>query len=128
MANASPAAPATVAAPAAVETPGAHTGLSADDLRQYRVSLASAAGRFKRYPALAREQGWEGTVELAIRFHAAAMAPDVELVRSSGRDILDAQALDMLAQAARATNLPDALRGRDFAIPMPVKFSLDEVQ
>ena len=128
MANASPAAPATVAAPAAVEIPGANNGLSADDLRQYRVSLASAAGRFKRYPALAREQGWEGTVELAIRFHAAAMAPDVELVRSSGRDILDAQALDMLAQAARATNLPDALRGRDFAIPMPVKFSLDEVQ
>lgn len=29
-------------------------GVSADDLRRYRVALASAARRFKRYPALAR--------------------------------------------------------------------------
>ncbi len=110
------------------EAPSAREGVSADDLRQYRVSLASAARRFKRYPALAREQGWEGTVEVAIRFRSALPVPEVALVSSSGRDLLDEQAVAMLAQAARAITLPEGLRGRDFELPLPVKFSLDEVQ
>lgn len=125
----SPALPlAQAGAPAAGNEPSAREAVSADDLRQYRVSLASAARRFKRYPALAREQGWEGTAEVAIRFRAALPLPDVVLVRSSGRDVLDEQAVEMLAQAARATALPESMRGRDFQIPLPVKFSLDELQ
>lgn len=119
-------APGSTAAPG--EASGAHNGVSADDVRRYRVSLASAARRFKRYPALAREQGWEGTVEVAIRVRSALPAPDVVLVRSSGRDLLDEQALQMMVQAARATPLPESLRGRDFEIPLPVKFSLEETQ
>lgn len=125
----SPAAvPAPASAPAVDEMPGVRSGVSADDLRQYRVSLASAARRFKRYPALARERGWEGAVEVAIRFVPALPAPDVTLVRSSGHDLLDEQAVQMMAQAARATTLPEGLRGRNLEIALPVKFSLDEAQ
>ena len=122
--------PLATAAGAAVagDAPSAREGVSADDLRLYRVSLASAARRFKRYPALAREQGWEGTAEVALRFRAALPSPEVVLVRSSGRDLLDEQAVAMLAQAARATTLPESMRGSDFQIPFPVKFSLDELQ
>lgn len=120
---------ATAAGAAATgDAPSAREGVSADDLRLYRVSLASAARRFKRYPALAREQGWEGTAEVALRFRAALPSPEVVLVRSSGRDLLDEQAVAMLAQAARATTLPESMRGSDFQIPFPVKFSLDELQ
>ncbi|HET7776889.1 MAG TPA: hypothetical protein VFK74_11010, partial [Azospira sp.] len=39
-------------------------GSSGDALRQYRLALALEARRFKRYPRLARERGWEGTVEV----------------------------------------------------------------
>ena len=55
-------------------------------------------------------------------------APDVVVVRSSGHDLLDDQAVQMMAQAARATTLPEGLRERDLEIPLPVKFSLDEAQ
>ena len=55
-------------------------------------------------------------------------SPEVVLVRSSGRDLLDEQAVAMLAQAARVTTLPESMRGSDFQIPLPVKFSLDELQ
>ena len=127
-ASSSTPAPAIAGMSATSDAPSAREGASADDLRQYRVSLASAARRFKRYPALAREQGWEGTAEVAIRFRSALPAPDVILVRSSGRDLLDEQAMEMLAQAARATSMPEGLRGHDFQIPLPVAFSLDEVQ
>ncbi len=106
----------------------AREGVSADDVRQYRVSLATAARRFKRYPALARERGWEGTAEVAVNGSVLLPAPEVVLVHSSGRRVLDEQALDMVAQAARATNLPDGLKGRDFRILLPVNFSLETDQ
>lgn len=100
-------------------------GASADDLRQYRLSLAISARRFKRYPALARERGWEGTVEVALNVNALLPVPEVVLVRSSGQDVLDQQALEMMTQAARVTSLPQSLKGRDFRILLPVKFSLE---
>jgi protein TonB len=100
-------------------------GASADDLRQYRLSLAISARRFKRYPALARERGWEGTSEVALNVNALLPVPEVVLVRSSGQGVLDQQALEMMTQAARVTSLPPSLKGRDFRVLLPVKFSLE---
>lgn len=100
-------------------------GVSGDDLRQYRLSLASAARRFKRYPALASQRGWEGTAEVALNISASAPIPEVVLVRSSGRSVLDEQALEMLGQAVRVTALPEGLKARDFRIVLPVQFSLE---
>ena len=97
-----------------------------DDVRHYRVALAAAAKRFKRYPPLARERGWEGTVEVAVLVHAALPRPDVKLMRSSGREMLDAQALDMVIQAVRVAEMPSGLRGRDLRIDLPVLFSLED--
>jgi protein TonB len=103
-------------------------GVSGDDLRQYRLSLASAARRFKRYPALASQRGWEGTAEVALNISASAPIPEVVLVRSSGRSVLDEQALEMLGQAARVTALPEGLKARDLRIVLPVQFSLENDQ
>ena len=100
-------------------------GASADDLRQYRLALAISARRFKRYPVLARERGWEGTAEVALNVNALLPVPEVVLVGSSGRGVLDEQALEMMTQAARVTSLPQSLKGRDFRVLLPVKFSLD---
>jgi protein TonB len=103
----------------------AREGVSADDMRHYRLSLASAARRFKRYPALARERGWEGTAEITLNVSTLMPGPEAVLVRSSGRNLLDEQALEMIAQAARITSLPEGLKGRDFRVLLPVKFSLE---
>ena len=103
-------------------------GVSGDDLRQYRLSLASAARRFKRYPVLASQRGWEGTAEVALNVSAAAPMPEAVLLRSSGHAVLDEQALAMLSQAARVTALPEGLRARDFRIVLPVQFSLENDQ
>jgi protein TonB len=100
-------------------------GASADDLRQYRLSLAISARRFKRYPVLARERGWEGTAEVALNVNALLPVPEVVLVRSSGQGVLDQQALEMMTQAARVTSLPPSLKGRDFRVLLSVKFSLE---
>ena len=101
-------------------------GVSADDLRLYRMTLASATRRFKRYPALARDRGWEGTADIALNVSSRSVAPDVVLAKSSGQAILDEQALEMVSQAARVTRLPETLKGRSFRVVFPVQFSLDD--
>ena len=100
-------------------------GVNADDLRQYRISLAIAARRFKRYPLLARERGWEGTAEIALSVSAHLPVPEVTVVRSSGHAALDRQAQEMMVQAAGAAVLPESLKGRDLRLLLPVQFSLE---
>lgn len=104
------------------------SAVSGDDLRQYRLSLASAARRFKQYPAQAHQRGWEGTVEVALKMSALAPVPEVTLVSSSGHRVLDEQAVAMLTQAARVTALPEGLKARDFRLLLPVQFSLENDQ
>jgi protein TonB len=121
-----PSAPGGAARGEALPTPDVtREGARADDLRQYRLSLAISARRFKRYPVLARERGWEGTAEVALNVNALLPVPEVVLVRSSGQIVLDEQALAMMTQAARVTSLPQSLQGRDFRVLLPVKFSLE---
>ncbi len=109
----------------AAPTVATRDGVSADDLRQYRVALAIAARRFKRYPPVARESLWEGTAEVAVSMSAWGHVPELSLVRSSGRAVLDTQAMLMIEQAAAATTPPEALRGREFRVLLPIEFSLD---
>lgn len=115
--------PKAVAAPAPVRE-----GVSADELRQYRLSLAMAAKRFKRYPALARERGWEGSVDIALNGSSLLPEPEIVLLRSSGRTLLDEQALAMMAQATRVTTLPEGMRGRNFRIQLTMEFNLENDQ
>ncbi len=103
-------------------------GVSADDLRQYRMALAIAARRFKHYPPLARERGWQGRVEVAVSVSAWQRSPQLALMRSSGHPALDEQALAMIERAAASTALPENLNGRDFRVLLPIEFSLDDAR
>lgn len=113
---------ASLAGPSNVSSEGA----SADDLRQYRVALAIAARRFKRYPLLARERGWAGRVEVAVNLSAWQPSPRLSLVQSSGHATLDEQALSMIEQASATTTLPKSLRGKDFRVLLPIEFTLED--
>ncbi len=100
--------------------------ISQDGLREYRLNLSREARRHKRYPALARQRGLEGVVIVMVSTRAGLPVPQVSLSRSSGQEVLDQQALEILGLAVRAASLPDSLRSRDFAIDLPIHFSLDE--
>lgn len=88
------------------------------------MALGGEARRYKRYPRLARERGWQGVVEVTV--HLGAAGPGASLGRSSGFAALDDQAVDMISQAVRQTPVPEALRGRELSFVLPVQFSLDE--
>lgn len=101
-------------------------GVNEDGLRQYRIELAAAARRFRSYPAIARARGWEGVAEVSVVVSAGLPEPSLRLAKSSGHVILDEQAIDMLSRAAARTALPDSLRGKNFVVPMPIRFSLQD--
>lgn len=107
-------------------SPGAGGNLAVDgeERGRYRQALKAAAQRFRRYPALARERGWEGTASVALVFDGGEPMPEMSIVSSSGRELLDEQALAMLTQAVRAAPMPEALKGQKFRIELPVTFSL----
>ena len=113
--------PAPPASDAADEAPAV-----ADVLRQYRLTLAIAARRYQSYPELASRQAWQGTANVAVDIGGVGGAPRVVLLRSSGHPVLDAQAVEMLDQAARATAFPEVLKTRARRIVMPVEFRLND--
>jgi len=126
-----PAAPAATEATAAMapgpaSAPVAAGGPDPNSLNAYRIALARAARPYQRYPALASERGWAGTAEVRVMVARDGQAPQVLLAHSSGHELLDREALAMLARAAAATPLPDTLRGRVFGVTLPVVFDLAE--
>lgn len=129
-ADASPAPPApqAVLAAAASGDAGLVEAIDADGLRAYRIGLAREARAHKRYPPLARERGWSGTAEVRVEVSPQGRPNRVGLAHSSGHDVLDREALEMMSRAAAVAELPDSLRGRAFAVSLPVIFDLKETQ
>lgn len=111
----------------AAESPGAvRPGSDADTgtLAQYRLALIGAARRYKRYPAQAMDRGWQGKVEIRLVVGANGTIQSSLVKASSGYEILDNQALDMVRKAKPLTPIPAALRGREFTVDIPVIFDL----
>jgi len=116
------AAPASAGPPPAAprQTDTADSG----NLDQYRVALLGAANRYKRYPAIAMEKGWSGRVEIRLVIGTNGMTQSILVKTSSGFEVLDRTAVDMVTKAKPMTPIPPALRGREFAVDIPVIFSL----
>jgi protein TonB len=116
---AEPAAPLSTAPP----RPPAEAA-DAGSLAQYRLALITSARRYKRYPAQAMEKGWQGKVEVRLEIGANGMIRTASVKSSSGYDILDKQALDMITKGKTLVPIPAALRGKEFVVDVPVIFDL----
>ena len=92
---------------------------------QYRVQLIDEARRHKRYPALARENNWQGDVKVAVAV-AANGRPTVTLRGSSGYDVLDRPELEMFSRAARAVPIPPKLRGKELTMEVRAIYGLED--
>ena len=126
-----PAAPIPLRSPQAApalspDSPAAsQAGIDGEGMRQYRLSLAVAARRFKHYPALALDRGLRGRAEVRVAIAANGLQAPPQLLSSSGHDLLDEAALEMIARAVQATRLPQQLQGQAFALQLPVLFEID---
>ena len=97
---------------------------AATTIAQYRMQVLSAARRLKnRYPDLARENNWSGSVVVALGVGADG-GTEVRLKSGSGHSPLDQQASEMFRQAARAVPVPPALQGRAFSVELKAVYGL----
>jgi protein TonB len=115
---------ASAAAAAPAERKAAPAALDAVLVDRYRSAVMGAANRYKRYPRIAQENNWQGRVEVTLRLRANGSIASLDIKKSAGYEALDRQALDMIREANSRTPLPEVLRGREFAIDIPVVFSL----
>lgn len=127
----SPPAPEPSPAPSAAEAPqaaapAARPGLQmdADSIARFRLQVIEAAARNKRYPRVAQDNNWEGRTGVRVSFGADGRRSSVAVVRSSGHEVLDRQALDTVNRAD--VPVPAGLRGREFAFELDVIFDLKD--
>lgn len=107
--------------------PAQAPAISAPDpqaLAGYGASVAGAVAGHQRYPRVAQLRQWQGTTILQLEFAADGRLVESRVLSSSGHDVLDRQALDMLRAAQPLPPLPAVLAGRPLVVRIPVVFRL----
>ena len=103
--------------------PAVLPGLNAEDVAQARAGYAAIVmakiNAAKFYPSAARSSGVAGIVGVQFSINAFGKVVAVHVIRSSGNDILDQAALDIL----RSLDLPAPPAG-SFSANTNIKFSL----
>ena len=97
-------------------------------MAQYRAAIIAQAKRYKRYPRFARDNGWEGKVDVRLSIGADGAIASLRVARGTGYAILDQQALEMIRRAKPDAPIPAGLRGKAFGIDVPVIFSLRDAE
>lgn len=93
---------------------------------RYRMTLMGAMASQKNYPEAARQQQWQGRCELDVEFGNEGGLRELHVAKSSGYDLLDDSARDMLRAAQLRTPVPAMLLGRAFNMRIVVVFDLQE--
>jgi len=110
----------------AVAAPSVVKATDSNALALYGQALSELFARQQRYPRLAEMRGWEGDVLLQLRIARKGALLDVQVSHSSGFDILDRSAMQ-LVQGSPLPPLPAALgQGGDdeLKITVPIHYRL----
>jgi len=115
------------AEPAPAAQPGAAAGgPDPGTVARYRLELMDLARRYKKYPRIAQDNNWEGRVELRIAIGETGAMSSLTVKRSAGHAVLDDEAQAMIRTASSKAAIPPALRGKAFALEIPVDFFLKD--
>ncbi len=104
--------------------PVAASGPDPASVARFRLELMQIASRYERYPRIARENDWEGRVELRVVFAESGAIASMGVKKSAGRAVLDEEAQAMIRSAQPHAVIPPELRGRAFALETAVIFRL----
>jgi protein TonB len=121
---AKPAPPETVAAVAPApkrnraEEEAALTRFGQEISRQIGSKLSG-----RDYPSIARERKWQGTTHLTLRFEADGKLADVVITTSSGYEVLDKRAVELMRRV-KLPVVPAEVQSRAFSVRVPVQFAL----
>jgi len=104
-------------------------GPTQHDIDAARNNYGSLLGRefakHRQYPRIAQMRGWQGTVRVQLEIDASGSITSTSVSESSGFEVLDNQALEMVKKASPLPPPPEVLRNRAFSIMVPVTFRLE---
>jgi protein TonB len=126
-----PAAPPQPSAPPAAgpPSPSAQTAPIANSeeeeaRRAFSREIARWADRYKRYPRVARENNWEGRPVVRLSIGANGNIASIDVSTSSGHEVLDNEAQEMVKKAKGRVMIPPELRGKPYVVELFVDFEL----
>ena len=93
-------------------------------VRGFQLQLANAAEKYKRYPSEAMQQSWEGKALVRLRIGIDGKTAGIEIVNSSGHEVLDDQAKIAINKAKPLVQVPPGLRGKEFNADIVMVFTL----
>lgn len=96
-----------------------------DARNKYGHSLWGAISKHKRYPKIAAMRNWQGEAIVELELDGNGKLKSKKIIQSSGHDVLDKQALEMVEKALPLPAPPDVLHGTNFTITVPVPFKLE---
>jgi protein TonB len=104
-----------------------HAGTTSTTLQNFLLGeVQTRLSRYLRYPPLAREKGWEGTVLVGFRMDPDGNLGQIHVAHSSGYDVLDQSAVHSLSRIERLEQLAPRLQGHALAMQLPVVYRLIE--
>jgi protein TonB len=134
--------PAVITAPPEVEVPTFEappppppeppkpTGPTQADLdaarSQYKSMLEREIIKHKQYPRVAKMRGWQGEAVIELQIDANGQPSSLKVQTSSGYEVLDNTAIEMVRKTVAATRLPTLLRGTMSTFLVPVSFRLQD--
>ena len=103
-----------------------HSGAGAGDVRDnFLGRLLAQLKRFKQYPRAARQAHIQGVVMLHFVMDAQGKVLRFEIAKSSGRPVLDNEALALIQRAQPLPPLPADFPGPTLDAVVPIEFSLN---
>ena len=91
----------------------------------YSNLLANAISKYKQYPKLAQVRGWQGIVIVEIEMSPTGAVLSMIIKKSSGYEVLDAEAMQMIQRAMPLPQPPESLKSKNFTVLVPVSFQLN---
>ena len=108
--------------PPPAPAPKAESGQARQD---FVARLLAQLNRFKQYPRAARQAHIQGVVMLHFVMDASGRVLTADIAKSSGRPILDQEALALIRRAQPLPPLPADYPTRTLDAVVPVEFSLN---
>lgn len=92
----------------------------------YEKSLSDLIKKKEKYPDRARRQRWQGTAVVGLSLSVDGQVMEISILESSGREILDEAALEMVRRASPLPRAPEGLRGKERFVRVPIAFKLPD--
>lgn len=115
--------PAVAIAAASPPAPAPAPDIAALD--SYGRALSDLLARQQQYPRVAAMRGWEGEVRLRLKVARKGNLVAVQIVHSSGHEVLDQHAVQMV-QGAALPNPPESFGDREIQVVVPIHYKLQK--